>query len=120
MENLMDRSTRVSLLHSLHQHSLSAFDEACTEFIRVPAKSENPAATVRGITAEYDSDELGQVPLAAQLMGSSHELLAAAAVHLVNVKGAPRIDLNCGELCWHATAGSSSNTITQHQMMHTV
>lgn len=70
---------------------------AATEFIRVPAKSEHPSATVRGLTADYAAQELGSVPLAAQLMGSSTQLLAAAARHLVDVKGAPRIDLNCGE-----------------------
>lgn len=78
---------RVVLLSLLH-----------AEFIRVPAHSERPFATIRGITAGYSADELGSVPLAAQLMGSSKELLAAAAVHLVEVKKAPRIDLNCGEL----------------------
>jgi tRNA-dihydrouridine synthase C len=67
------------------------------EFIRVPARSERPAATVRGLTAHYRADELAPVPLAAQLMGSSTELLAAAAKHLVESKRAPRIDLNCGE-----------------------
>jgi hypothetical protein len=30
MENLMDQSTRVSLLESLQQHKLGTFDEACT------------------------------------------------------------------------------------------
>lgn len=158
MENLMDKSTRVSLLDSLNNARLGTFDEACTgamqqrcalaiqqqrrtarnqtaacpiplrlvhaqhrrqgctacslshpapvaavlcpaatEFIRVPAKSERPCATVRGLTADYAVQELGSVPLAAQLMGSSTQLLAAAARHLVDVKGAPRIDLNCGE-----------------------
>jgi tRNA-dihydrouridine synthase C len=75
----------------------------CTfaEFIRVPAKSNHPLATVKGLTTEYSASELAPVPLAAQLMGSSTELLAAAAQHLVEVKGAPRIDLNCGEHCTH-------------------
>lgn len=68
-----------------------------SEFIRVPARSERPAATVRGLTAAYSADELSPVPLAAQLMGSSTELLAAAARHLVDTKHAPRIDLNCGK-----------------------
>jgi len=68
-----------------------------SEFIRVPAKSSHPAATVRGLTADYQAHELGALPLAAQIMGSSKDLLVAAAAHLVQVKGAPRIDLNCGE-----------------------
>lgn len=63
----------------------------------MPAKSSHPAASVRGLTAEYQAHELGAVPLAAQIMGSSKDLLVAAAAHLVEVKGAPRIDLNCGE-----------------------
>jgi tRNA-dihydrouridine synthase C len=70
---------------------------ASAEFIRVPARSDHPLATVKGLTAEYSASELSPVPLAAQLMGSSTELLAAAAKHLVEAKGAPRIDLNCGE-----------------------
>jgi hypothetical protein len=44
----------------------------------------------------YDSQELGGVPLAAQVMGSNKELLAACAARLVQVMGAPRLDLNCG------------------------
>jgi tRNA-dihydrouridine synthase C len=66
------------------------------EFIRVPRNSDKPSATTRGICAAYDAHELGDVPLAAQLMGSNVQLLAAAAERLVHVKGAPRIDLNCG------------------------
>lgn len=30
MENLMDRSTRLSLFETLNQHGLGTFDEACT------------------------------------------------------------------------------------------
>jgi hypothetical protein len=67
---------------------------------------------VRGITARYDAAELGSTPLAAQLMGSNAELLAAAAVHLVQHKQAPRIDLNCG--AWHhAHAGTTLATHVQ-------
>jgi tRNA-dihydrouridine synthase C len=71
------------------------------EFIRVPRSSDHPAATTRGICSAYDACELGDVPLAAQLMGSNTQLLAAAAERLVHVKGAPRIDLNCGGCTWH-------------------
>lgn len=62
----------------------------------MPRSSDNPKATTRGITAAYDANELGDVPLAAQLMGSNTELLAAAAHRLMTVNKAPRIDLNCG------------------------
>eukprot|EP00882_Tetradesmus_deserticola_P020964 GHRQ01022657.1.p1 GENE.GHRQ01022657.1~~GHRQ01022657.1.p1 ORF type:complete len:174 (+),score=24.23 GHRQ01022657.1:226-747(+) len=91
MENLADRPARIAL-----KQAIGGFDEACTEFIRVPRHSDRPAATTRGICAAYDACELGEVPLAAQLMGSNLQLLAAAAERLVHVKGAPRIDLNCG------------------------
>lgn len=76
----------------------------CSEFIRVPGHSDNPRATTRGLTASYHADELGDIPLAAQLMGSNTDLLAAAAARLVAVKGAPRIDLNCGQ--WVETQSS--------------
>lgn len=91
MENLMDRPARLAL-----NFAVGGFDEACTEFMRVPPHSEHTAACVRGVTARYNAAELGDIPLGAQLMGSNAELLAAAAARLVHVKGAPRVDLNCG------------------------
>lgn len=58
--------------------------------MRVPDKSEHPRAHIRGVTAWYDSQELaaaGGVPLGAQVMGSTPELLALAAQYLVEVGG---------------------------------
>ncbi|KAG2492460.1 hypothetical protein HYH03_009401 [Edaphochlamys debaryana] len=91
MENLADRPFRRALAATV-----GGFDEACTEFIRLPNRSENPLGSVRGVSAWYDACELGGTPLGAQVMGSSGEMLALAARHLVQVKGAPRVDLNCG------------------------
>eukprot|EP00775_Hariotina_reticulata_P008789 gene8789-8967_t len=88
-----------------------AFDEACTEFIRVPRHSDHPLPTIKGITAAYDCLELQDVPLAAQLMGSNPELLALAAVRLVTEKGAPRIDLNCGCPASVVTGGGAGSSL---------
>eukprot|EP00878_Enallax_costatus_P044806 GHUV01053560.1.p1 GENE.GHUV01053560.1~~GHUV01053560.1.p1 ORF type:complete len:417 (+),score=114.48 GHUV01053560.1:509-1759(+) len=106
MENLADRPARIAL-----KETVGGFDEACTEFIRVPGHSDNPRATTRGITASYDANELGEVPLAAQLMGSNIDLLAAAAERLVTVKGAPRIDLNCGCPANVVTGGGAGSSL---------
>jgi tRNA-dihydrouridine synthase C len=115
MENLADAPFRIA--HA--SHFPGGFDEACigacclvwrlrmhvwpptqrtsttAEFMRVPDKANKPSAVVRGVCAPYNAAEL-PVPLGAQIMGSNPELLALAARYLVEVKGAPRVDLNCG------------------------
>ncbi|WIA38597.1 hypothetical protein OEZ86_001907 [Tetradesmus obliquus] len=116
MENLADRPARIAL-----KQAIGGFDEACTEFIRVPGRSDKPSATTRGICAAYDVFELGDVPLAAQLMGSNVQLLAAAAERLVHVKGAPRIDLNCGCPANVVTGGGAGSSLLRDpQQMHAV
>lgn len=77
--------------------TIGGFDEACTEFIRVPKN-----AHCQSLAKVYQSDELGNIPLAAQVMGSDPELTAQMALELIK-RGAPRIDLNCG---------CPSNTVT--------
>lgn len=69
---------------------------ACAEFIRIPNRADHPRAAVKGIVVQYDARELpGSIPLGAQVMSSSAELLGIAADMLVD-REAPRIDLNCG------------------------
>jgi tRNA-dihydrouridine synthase C len=94
MENLADAAMRTALAAAAPR----GFDEACTEFIRVPSKATHAAAVVRGVTAGYDACELAPWggALGAQIMGSDEALMAAAARRLVFELGAPRIDLNCG------------------------
>lgn len=101
------------------------FDEACTEFIRVPGASDSADAAIRGITSCYDPCELASssssnsgssagthVPLAAQLMGSNTVLLAAAAARLARM-GAPRIDLNAGCPANVVTGGGAGSRCTR-------
>ena len=84
MEGLGDRTFRLAL------NTIGGFDEACTEFIRVPKN-----AHVRSLAKVYDSEELAPTPLAAQVMGDNEELMAAMVNELID-RGAPRVDLNCG------------------------
>ncbi|GIL56184.1 hypothetical protein Vafri_11576 [Volvox africanus] len=67
-----------------------------SEFIRIPGRSENPLGSIRGVASWYEAGELGELPLGAQIMGSNPELMGMAAQYLVKVRGAPRVDLNCG------------------------
>lgn len=78
-------------------HTIGGFDEAVRDFLRVPTN-----AHVKSLSLAYHANELGDVPLAAQLMGSDPELMAAMAVE-IEKRGAKRIDLNCG---------CPSNTVT--------
>lgn len=91
MEGVGDQTFRKAIA------TIGGFDEAVTEFISVPAK-----AHVESLVRSYDKNELGSIPLAAQIMGADPLLMAATAVALEN-KGAPRIDINCG---------CPSNTVT--------
>lgn len=76
--------------------TVGGFDEACTEFIRVADQSDHPERSAKGVAKRYVRDELGSVPLAAQIMGSNPEMCARVTHILGKVKGAPRVDLNCG------------------------
>lgn len=91
MEGVGDRSFRKAMA------SVGGFDEAVTDFLRVPANAHIPS-----LARQYEADETLPIPLAAQIMGSDPSLLAAMAQELER-KGAPRIDLNCG---------CPSNTVT--------
>lgn len=76
---------------------VGGFDEAVTDFLRVPTN-----AHVKSLACQYQVDEITPIPLAAQIMGSDPDLMAAMAKE-IEKRGAPRIDLNCG---------CPSNTVT--------
>jgi tRNA-dihydrouridine synthase C len=91
MEGVGDRPFRKAMA------SIGGFDEAVTEFLRVPTN-----AHVKSLARPYQAAELSPIPLAAQLMGSDPSLMGEMA-HEIASKGAHRIDLNCG---------CPSNTVT--------
>lgn len=91
MEGVGDRCFRKAMA------TIGGFDEAVTEFIRVPTN-----AHVQSLAKVYDPLELHPIPIAAQIMGSDLELMAAMAREMER-RGAHRIDLNCG---------CPSNTVT--------
>nr|WP_213157519.1 tRNA-dihydrouridine synthase family protein [Parachlamydia sp. AcF125] len=91
MEGLGDRPFRKAL------SKIGGFDEACTEFLRVPSN-----AHVASLAKQYQKEDTFPIPQAVQIMGSHPELMGAMAQELAK-KGAPRIDLNCG---------CPSNTVT--------
>ena len=77
--------------------SIGGFDEACTEFMRVPLN-----AHVASLAKRYNPKDTAPIPQAAQLMGSDPFLMAEMTKEVVK-RGAPRVDLNCG---------CPSNTVT--------
>lgn len=91
MEGVGDRCFRKAMA------SVGGFDEAVTDFIRVPIN-----AHVRSLAKVYEANETSPIPLAAQLMGSDPILMAEMAIEIAK-RGALRIDLNCG---------CPSNTVT--------
>ncbi|MES2274177.1 MAG: tRNA-dihydrouridine synthase family protein [Chlamydiota bacterium] len=91
MEGVGDESFRKAM------GAVGGFDEAVRDFLRVPKN-----ACIKGIATAYTPDEIAPIPLAAQLMGSDPDLMAAMAQE-IEARGAPRIDLNCG---------CPSNTVT--------
>ena len=117
MEGLGDRAFRRALIFSC-----GGVDEACTSFIRVPGC--RPPTSVQLLRAagrlarsNYDRDELGETPLAAQLMGSDPVFLAAATAALCDA-GAARVDLNCG--CPASTVtgrGAGSSLLRQPEVL---
>ncbi len=91
MEGVGDRAFRRAMA------KIGGFDEACTEFMRVPTNAHIPS-----LAKHYVASETHPIPQAAQLMGSDPELMAKMCQEVAK-RGAPRIDLNCG---------CPSNTVT--------
>ena len=84
MEGLGDKYFRKAMAE------VGGFDEATTEFLRVPKNAHVPS-----LSKKYHAEELAPMPLAAQLMGENPDLLAEMTI-AVAARGAPRIELNCG------------------------
>lgn len=84
MEGVGDRPFRKAMA------TIGGYDEGVTEFIRVPLN-----AHIKSLAREYNPHETAPIPLAAQIMGGEPDLMAEMTVELA-LKGAPRVDLNCG------------------------
>ncbi len=109
MEGVGDRCFRRAMA------SIGGFDEAVTDFLRVPTNAHVPS-----LARAYEVNETQPIPLAAQLMGSDPELMAAMALE-IEKRGAPRIDLNCG--CPSNTVtgrGAGSSLLKDPQLLHDV
>jgi tRNA-dihydrouridine synthase C len=109
MEGVGDRCFRKAIA------SIGGFDEAVRDFIRVPREPHIPS-----LAKLYEADELGSIPLAAQLMGSEPEHMAEMAREMER-KGAPRIDVNCG--CPSNTVtgrGAGSSLLKEPHFLHEV
>lgn len=109
MEGVGDRCFRKALAQ------IGGFDEAVTEFIRVPSN-----AHVKSLAAVYDPKEIAPFPLAAQVMGSDPLLMADMAEELQR-RGALRIDLNCG--CPSNTVtgrGAGSSLLKDPEFLYTI
>lgn len=95
--------------------SIGGFDEGVRDFLRVPSN-----AHVKSLAVRYNSNELTPIPLAAQLMGSDPDLMAEMAKEM-EIRGAPRIDLNCG--CPSNTVtgkGAGSSLLKDPDHLHTI
>lgn len=109
MEGVGDRCFRRAMA------SIGGFDEAVTDFLRVPTN-----AHIQSLARVYDAEETRPIPLAAQLMGSDIQLMAAMASEIES-RGAPRIDLNCG--CPSNTVtgrGAGSSLLKDPDLLHEV
>jgi nifR3 family TIM-barrel protein len=95
--------------------SIGGFDEAVRDFLRVPLN-----AHIKTLGKGYFAKELHPIPLAAQIMGSEPALMAEMAVEL-ELRGAPRIDVNCG--CPSSTVtgkGAGSSLLKNPNFLHGV
>ncbi len=109
MEGVGDRCFRKAMA------SVGGFEEAVRDFLRVPCN-----AHVKSLAVVYEADEIAPIPLAAQLMGSDPELMAAMAKEM-EARGAPRIDLNCG--CPSNTVtgrGAGSSLLKDPDLLYTI
>ena len=109
MEGVGDRCFRKAMA------SVGGFDEAVRDFLRVPAN-----AHVKSLAKVYVADELAPIPLAVQIMGSDLDLMADMARELV-LKGAQRIDINCGCPSNIVTGrGAGSSLLKDPNVLHDV
>lgn len=109
MEGVGDRCFRRAIA------TIGGFDEAVRDFLRVPSN-----AHIKSLAAVYDSQELAPIPIAAQLMGSDPHLMAEMAIEM-QLKGAPRVDLNCG--CPSNTVtgkGAGSSLLKEPNFLYTI
>ena len=109
MEGVGDRAFRKAMA------SIGGFDQACTEFLRVPVNAHVPSLAKR-----YFCEETAPIPQAAQIMGSEPGLMGEMA-HALSLRGAPRIDLNCG--CPSNTVtgkGAGSSLLKDPMQLHKV
>jgi tRNA-dihydrouridine synthase C len=94
---------------------IGGFDEACTEFLRVPSN-----AHVKSLARRYDPMDTSPIPQAAQIMGSIPSLMGDMS-HELELLGAPRIDLNCG--CPSNTVtgrGAGSSLLRTPRLLHDI
>lgn len=109
MEGVADRTFRKAMAQ------VGGFDEACAEFLRVPAN-----AHVKSLAKAYDPTETAPYPLAAQLMGGDPALMAEMTIEIAKKKPR-RIDLNCG--CPSNTVtgrGAGSSLLKDPDHLHSV
>lgn len=95
--------------------TVGGFDEACTEFIRVPSNAHIPS-----LAKKYNPNDTFPIPQAAQIMGSDTHLMADMARTLAGM-GAPRVDLNCG--CPSNTVngrGAGASLLKEPRLLHDV
>lgn len=91
MEGVGDRCFRKAMA------TIGGFDEAICDFLRVPRN-----AHIKSLASDYQASELGEYPLAAQIMGSDPDLMAEMGLELER-RGAKHLNINCG---------CPSNTVT--------
>ena len=61
----------------------------------MPSVAPDPCGIGKGLSRLYSAQELGAMPLGAQIMGSHLAVMQELVPRLLD-SGAPRIDLNCG------------------------
>ncbi len=94
---------------------IGGFDEACTDFLRVPLNAHIPSLAKR-----YNPHETAPIPLAAQIMGSDVELMGQMCAELFRL-GAPRVDLNCGCPANRVTGrGAGSSLLKDPHLLHRI
>ena len=94
---------------------IGGFDEACTDFLRVPLNAHIPS-----LAKKYNPLETAPIPLAAQIMGSEPLLMGKMCKELFRL-GAPRVDLNCGCPSNRVTGrGAGSSLLKTPDLLHSI